>query len=65
MEFIGFSEETAKWFKSDLSNRKFNVHIKNNFSEPEKILCRVPQKSILGMMGAKRNRWGKQKGPPS
>ena len=36
MEFIGFSEETAKWFKSDLSNRKFNVHIKNNFSEPKK-----------------------------
>ena len=30
MEFIGFSEETTKWFKSYLSNRKFIVHIKNN-----------------------------------
>ena len=34
MEFIGFSEETTKWFKSYLSNRKFKVHIKNTFSEP-------------------------------
>ena len=31
MEFIGFSEETTKWFKSYLSNRKFEVHIKNTF----------------------------------
>ena len=29
MEFIGFSEGTTKWFKSNLSNRKFKVHIKN------------------------------------
>ena len=28
MEFIGFSEETTKWFKSCLSNRKFKVNIK-------------------------------------
>ena len=29
MEFIGFSEETTKWFISYLSNWKFKVHIKN------------------------------------
>ena len=48
MEFKGFSEETIKWFKSYLSNRKFKVHIKNTFSEPGNLLCRVPQGSILG-----------------
>ena len=48
MEFIGFSEETTKWFKSYLSNRKFKVHIKNTFLEPGNLLCRVPQGSILG-----------------
>ena len=34
IEFKGFSEETKKWFKSYLSNRKFKVQIKNTFSEP-------------------------------
>ena len=48
MKFIGFSEETTKWFKSYLSNRKFKVHIKNTFSEPGNLLCGVPQGSILG-----------------
>ena len=48
MEFIGFSEEKTKWFKSDFSNRKFKVNIKNTFSEPVSLLCRVPQGSILG-----------------
>ena len=48
MKFIGFSEEATKWFKSCLSNRKFKFHIKNTFSEPGNLLCRVPQGSILG-----------------
>ena len=48
MEFIGFSEETTKWFKSYLSNRKFKFHIKNTSSEPGNLLCGVPQASILG-----------------
>ena len=30
---IEFSEETTKWFKSYLLNRKFKVHVKNTFSE--------------------------------
>ena len=48
MEFVGFSEETTKWFKSYLSNRKFKVHFNNTFSEPGNLLCGVPQGSILG-----------------
>ena len=48
MVFIGFSEETTKWFKSYLSNRKFKVHIKNTFSEPGNLLCSAPQGSLLG-----------------
>ena len=48
IEFIGLSEETTKWFKSYLSNMKFKVPIKNTFSEPGNLLCRVPQASILG-----------------
>ena len=43
MEFIGFSEETTKWFKSYLSNRKFKAHIKNIFSESGNRLCGVLQ----------------------
>ena len=43
VEFIGFSEETIKLFKSYLLNRKFKVPIKNTFSEPGNLLCRVPQ----------------------
>ena len=48
MEFIGFSEETIKCFKSYLSNRKFKVYIKNTFSEPKNLLCRVLEGPILG-----------------
>ena len=50
MEFIGFSEETTKWFKSYLSNRKFEVHIKNTLPKSGSLLCRVPQESILGSL---------------
>ena len=50
MEFIGFSEETTKWFKSYLSNGKFKVHIKNTFSELGKLLRGVLQGSILGSL---------------
>ena len=48
MELIALSEETAKWFKSYLPNRKFKVHIKNTFSELRNLLYGVSQGSILG-----------------
>ena len=50
MEFIGFSEETKKWCKSYLSNRKFKVHSKNTFPKSGNLLCGVPQESILGSL---------------
>ena len=48
MKLLGFSENTTKWYKSYLSNRKFKVNINNAFSEPGDLLCGVPQGSILG-----------------
>ena len=48
MGFIGFSEETTKWFESYLSNRKFKVHIKNTLLESGNLLCGFRQGSILG-----------------
>ena len=48
MEFLGFSKDVILWFKSYLSNRKFKVNLNKTFSEPGKLLCGVPQGTILG-----------------
>ena len=50
MDCIALSEETNKWFKYYLSNRKFKIHIKNTFSEPLNLLGGVPLGSILGSL---------------
>ena len=50
VEFIRFSEDTTKWFKSHVSNRKFKVHIKSAFSEPGNPVCGIPKGSILGTL---------------
>ena len=48
MECLEFSRDLILWFKSYLSNRKFKINLRKTFSEPEKLLCGVPQRSILG-----------------
>ena len=48
MECMDFSVNTIAWFRSYLTNRLFLVNIENTFSDPSKLLCGVPQGSILG-----------------
>ena len=48
LEFLGFSKNVILWFELYLSIRKFKVNLDKTFSEPGKLLCGVPQGSILG-----------------
>ena len=48
MPFLGFTDETVKWYTSYLSNRKFIISMGNAYSYKAAITCGVPQGSILG-----------------
>ena len=48
LECMGFDKSTILWFKSYLNNRTFQVNIENEYSNPDKLKCGVPQGSILG-----------------
>ena len=48
MYLAGFSCQSITWFESNLSNRRFQVNIKNKYSNVANINCGVPQGSILG-----------------
>ena len=48
MLFLGFTDETIKWYTSYLSNRKFIISIENTYSDKASITCGMPQDSILG-----------------
>ena len=50
IEYLGFSKNIILWFKSYLSKWKFKVNLNKTFSEPGKLLCGVPQGSILGLL---------------
>ena len=47
---IGFSEKTAVWFKSYLTDQAFKVNINNCFSDLSKISCGVLEGSVLGSL---------------
>ena len=48
MPFLDFTDETIKWYKSYLSNRKFIISMENAYSDQASIACGIPQGSILG-----------------
>ena len=48
MSSTGFSSQSITLFGSYLSNRRFQVNIKNKYSNVANINCGVPQGSILG-----------------
>ena len=50
MSYLGFTDETIKWYTSYLSNRKFITSMENAHSDRASITCGVPQYSILGPM---------------
>ena len=45
---IDFSNKVIDWYRSYLSNRKFNVYVNKTLSTSGEITCGVPQGSILG-----------------
>ena len=48
LECMGFDKSMILWFKSYLNNITFRVNIENEYSDPGKLNCGVPQGSILG-----------------
>ena len=48
LKYYQISDETIKWFSSNLLERKQKVFVHNTFSESENITSGVPQGSILG-----------------
>ena len=50
MSLIEFSSQSITWFGSYLSNRRFQVNVKNKYSNVANINCGVPQGSILGSL---------------
>ena len=48
LECMGFGRSTILWFKCYLDNRTFRGKIEDEYSNPGKLKCGVPQGSILG-----------------
>ena len=48
MPYLGFFNQSIKWFQSYISTRKFVVNIGEKFSTSADLKCGVPQGSVLG-----------------
>ena len=48
LEHCGFRGVVHEWFDSYLSDRQQYVQFHNSKSEPQRVICGVPQGSILG-----------------
>ena len=48
LRVIGFCDDTVNWFHSYLTNQVFLVSIENKYASISKLLCGMPQGSILG-----------------
>ena len=48
MTFFNFPPSTIAWLRSYLINRSFIVDVESTLSEPEELVCGVPQGTILG-----------------
>ena len=47
LQLLGFSNNAINWFRSYFPNRTFHLNLNNYMSSSGKILCGVPQGSIL------------------
>ena len=50
MPILGFSNNIIEWFRSYLSSKTFHVSLNSYMSSSGKIICGVPQGSILGRL---------------
>ena len=48
INYLGFSKNVIAWFKSYLSQRKFQINVNNSYSSPSNLICGVTQGSIPG-----------------
>ena len=48
MPFLGFTDDTIKWYTSSVSKKKFIIRIENAYLDKASVTCGVPQGSILG-----------------
>ena len=48
LQYLGLSQSTVDWFKSYLNDRVQMCMVNGNLSDPEQLLCGVPQGTILG-----------------
>ena len=48
--FFGISGLQLNWFESYLSNREQQCEVNDKSSTPKRIICGVPQGSILGLL---------------